>query len=430
MKYGIFIIAIILLIVIVVNTINRKTFKLPTAILLSLVGLIIGIVIKVIFEIFQKGNSLYNEYKNFDFGAFFTEGILCFMLFYEGLEINFKKLVITSKASLILATLSTVITCGVFGVLFYFIFSLIPGIDLSRPYVFLISAIVSPIESLATGAILENSKVSKNNITIFKVSSIFNEVIGVVLFDLFINILGNELSTTEIVLVFFKETFGGILVGVLVAILGFILLRKSKEPVLHIVLSLCAVCLAYSVCELLEFSGVLATVSIGIIFSYGFYKYHARHKAVDTENIFDNFWKIIFEVLNYILFTVLGLTIIFIPLENTISTYMIIILSPILILIARFVGVFSSSFTIGKRHLEGFNYFEFSSIFTWGGLRGGVALALALSTKSITSITEAQYGVILLTTFSIILSDLIIKGLTFKPVYSFIARRNLENLKK
>ena len=213
-----------------------------------------------------------------------------------------------------------------------------------------------------------------------------------------------------------KELFGAVLTGAVVTVLCFLLFRFTKSKTLGIFVSLLAVSLSYVVCELCGFSGAIASVVCGILFS----ALRSRYSKEEDEaaRTFDTFWETLDVLLNSILYVMLGLT--FVRILQTEHVVLIALIAIAANLIAR-AGSLSLSSLIMGRIPDGYDRLSFIKLLTWGGLRGGLCVALAMSTKEM--LPGDVYSIILGGTYAIVFFTTVVQGLTMKPVYRRIARR-------
>ena len=181
-----------------------------------------------------------------------------------------------------------------------------------------------------------------------------------------------------------------------------------------IFISLMAVSLSYAICECLDFSGAIASVVCGILFAALRSRYCVQDDPSKTKS-YDSFWETLDVLLNSLLYIMLGLSFI-----NILQMHHVVILSLIAIaanLIARAGSLSLSTLIMGKLP-DGYNRISFIKLLTWGGLRGGLCVALAMSTKQL--VPENTYYIILGGTYAIVFFTTVIQGLTMKSVYKRI----------
>ena len=212
-----------------------------------------------------------------------------------------------------------------------------------------------------------------------------------------------------------REILGAVAVGVAVTALCFLLFRFTKNKMLRIFISLLAVSLSYVICEKCDFSGAIASVVCGVLFS----TLRSRFSVEEPESkvFFDSFWETLDCLLNSFLYVMLGLSFV-----RILQMEYVVVLSLVAIsanFIARSGSLSLSSLIMGKIP-DGYNRWNFIKLLTWGGLRGGLSVALAMSTKGMVS--DDIYYIILGGTYAIVFFTTVIQGLTMKPVYKRISK--------
>ena len=280
----------------------------------------------------------------------------------------------------------------------------------------MLGCIVSPTDPIAATSILNKCGLSKNVTSVIEGESLFNDGIGVAVFICFRNIVTNT-SDLSLPVLLVKELFGALFIGFVVSFLLFKLLKMTKDPMKHIFISLLTVALSYVICEYLGFSGVIASVVCGMYFSYAMSQIGGWRDVVDEKDLYNDFWDVLDNILNSILFVLIGLSILYMPSVD--SIIWLCLAAIVLNLLCRFIGVFISSLII-KKVPNHYSKLEFTSLLTWTGLKGGLSLALALTTREYLPIDS--YNVVLIVTFVTIFFTIICQGLTTARVYRLIEK--------
>ncbi|MGM9681240.1 MAG: cation:proton antiporter [Eubacteriales bacterium] len=416
---------ITLFVIVLIGLLNERIFHLQGDIALLLFTLILCAGYLAVCRIpgLEGLSSLLPTGEDFRFGDYLLDFVLCFMLFAGAGKLNFRKFRQNLKVISLLALLTTVISSAVYGLLFWLI-ALIFGLPVDLWICLLIGCIVSPTDPIAATAILNKLGLSKNVSAVIESESLFNDGIGVALF-VFVGSIVKRDGTANFFLVMAKEVLGAVAVALIFSFLLFRLLKLTKDPVMHILISLLDVGSVYVVCEHAGFSGVLASVICGMYFSWSMSKIERRRAVVDCRNLYDDFWEVLESVLNSILFVFVGLSV----LSLEISAYAPIVI-PFAILISvlsRFAGTGSSALLTGKKHIPGgYCLSEFVMLMTWSALKGGLTLALALSTKDF--LNESAFLIVQNSAFFIILFTVLVQGLTVKPVYRQIEKHKAGRL--
>lgn len=407
--------AIILFIIVAITMVNEKTLKRPNEIIILCVSLILGIILSVLdkYDVIGFTPQVMTTINTFRIDRFLLEVLLCFMLFSGASEVKLNSLIKNFKPITLLAFIATFLSSALFGAMFYGLAYLI-GLDINFTLCFLLGSIVSPTDPIAATGILCKLGMSDDLVTTIAGESLFNDGVGVAIF-VFLKSLYTNSKAGNFIQVMAKEIIGALVVGFLVSIIFFKVLKFTKDPIKHIMISLIAVILCYTICEHFEFSGVIASVICGIYFSSMHDKYIEENPNIDRCDWYDDFWKIVDTLMNYILYVMIGIS--FVYVVNVAYTILIIVAVVIFNILSRFVGVFVSSVMV-RNNPGHYSNKNLSVLLTWSGLKGGLCLALAISTNSF--IPENIYNYLLIVTFSIIVFTTIVQGLTIPYVYKKI----------
>lgn len=407
--------AIILFIIVAITMVNEKTLKRPNEIIILCVSLILGIILSVLdkYDVIGFTPQVMTTINTFRIDRFLLEVLLCFMLFSGASEVKLNSLIKNFKPITLLAFIATFLSSALFGAMFYGLAYLI-GLDINFTLCFLLGSIVSPTDPIAATGILCKLGMSDDLVTTIAGESLFNDGVGVAIF-VFLKSLYTNSKAGNFIQVMAKEIIGALVVGFLVSIIFFKVLKFTKDPIKHIMISLIAVILCYTICEHFEFSGVIASVICGIYFSSMHDKYIEENPNIDRCDWYDDFWKIVDTLMNYILYVMIGIS--FVYVVNVAYTILIIVAVVIFNILSRFVGVFVSSVMV-RNNPGHYSNKNLSVLLTWSGLKGGLCLALAISTNSF--IPKNIYNYLLIVTFSIIVFTTIVQGLTIPYVYKKI----------
>lgn len=396
---------------------NEKVTKLTYEIALMLFSSVIGILIVLGVALFQNsdiGNVL-KEVQGFDIHEFLMHGVLCFMLFAGSCHMKLKDFKQQARQVTVLSLVCTLLGAAFYGFLIYGA-GLLFRINLSLPVCLMFGSIIAPTDPIAATGILAKFGLPKKTSFLIQGESLFNDGIGVALFVCFSGMVSASSSDEGFVGVMLREILGALVVGVVITVLCFLMYRFCKHAYLKIFISLLTVSLSYVLCEQLHFSGAIASVVCGILFS----ELRSRYCAGEDQKhakIFDSFWETLDIFLNSMLYVLLGLSFV-----SILRMEYVLLLSATAILanlIARAASLSLSTLVIGKIP-DNFSRFGFVALLTWGGLRGGLSVALAMSTKDM--LPEQTYFIILGCTYAVVFFTTVIQGLTMKPVYNRISR--------
>jgi len=275
------------------------------------------------------------------------------------------------------------------------------GIHLSLLYCLLFGALISPTDPIAVLAILKRINAPKSLEMQIAGESLFNDGIAVVLFLILLELAGGGEHATlgEVVSLFAKEALGGVIFGVIAGGFAFWLLRGVDQYPVAIMITLALVTGGYALAEVIHVSAPIAMVVAGLIIGN-----HGRHLAMTetTRHHLDIFWELVDEILNAVLFVLIGLEVL-VVIYTKAHLIASIIAIPI-VLLARFVSV---GLPLGLlRRIQDFST-NAVTILTWGGLRGGVSVALALSLP-----VGPQRNLIVPITYAVVAFSIIVQGLT------------------
>ncbi len=388
------------------NYINYKWLKLPTTIGLMILSLLLVIPISLSKTLFPEFYQFFCDIiVNADFKTLLLDGLLSFLLFAGALHINLSALVKEKKSILLFATLSVLISTFLVGGLVFFGAQLI-GLELFFMHALLFGALISPTDPIAVMSILKKANIAKGLGIKIEGESLFNDGIGVVVFSgiLLITTATETHSTTEIGVeigsLFLEEAVGGLLYGVLISFLGLKCIQSLKEnPQLAVIISLAVVMGGTAGAFMLHISAPLAMVVAGLLIGN---KLHVNEDENQVQKAMNSFWGILDDIFNGILFVLIGLAIHL--LEFNTSYILLGILAILIVLFARFISVYLPYSLL--KHEEK-KPIKTIAVLTWGGLRGGISIALALS------LSHELSGVLILhITYMIVLFSIIIQGLS------------------
>lgn len=407
---------IILAFIVLLGFFNEKLTKFTYEISLMLFSVIIGGALLLLGMLF-KDSTLPQLLANLQFvnlETFLMEGVLCFMLFAGSCHmrlLDFKK---HARAISVLAIGATLMGAVFYGLLFYGI-GLILGLNLTLPVCLMFGSITAPTDPIAATSILKKFNLPSNISFIIEGESLLNDGVGVALFVCFSGLVSAQ-ENGSFFSVMAKELIGAILVGVIVTAVCFPIFKKSEEETRQIFTSLLAVALAYLLCETFGFSGAIASVVCGVLFSALRNWSEQKGQPLELEQ-FDIFWGILDNLLNSILYVILGLS--FMQILQMEHVLILSLLAVIANLIGRSGSLAVSTLFMGPLP-DGYNKTSFIKLFTWGGLRGGLSVALAMSTQPL--VDSDIYYILLGGTYAIVFFTTIVQGMTMPKFYRNIER--------
>ncbi|MBG6130072.1 CPA1 family monovalent cation:H+ antiporter [Aquimarina sp. EL_43] len=388
------------------NFVNYKWLKLPTTIGLMLMSLATILIITISKSIIPEFYQFFCDIvTNSDFRSLLLDGILSFLLFAGALHVNIDELAKEKWPILLFATLGVVISTIIVGGLTFGAAQLI-GLELPFLHALLFGALISPTDPIAVMAILKKANIAKNLGIKIEGESLFNDGIGVVVFSAILILAGmgehpiEGSITSEIGKLFLEEAIGGIVYGGLLGLIGYQSIKSVKDnPQLAVMISLAIVMGGYAFASLIHVSGPLAMVVAGMIIGN---KLNIATNKGATRKMLNDIWEVLDDVFNGILFVLIGLAIHLLKFD--LSHLILGSIAILIVLISRFISVFIPYSLL--KHSEN-SPIKTVTILTWGGLRGGISIALALSLTD-----NPSSEIILYITYVVVLFSIIVQGLS------------------
>lgn len=387
---------------------NIKWFKLPTTIGLMAQALGLSVILLALGLVFPSLPELARDILDqIDFSDLLLNLMLSFLLFAGALSTHLEKLKEEFWPILTLATLGILLTTGIIATALWLVLPWV-GISISYLHCLLFGALISPTDPIAVLAMMKNLHVSKNLEIKIAGESLFNDGIGVVIFLTLLQISqqgAEQVSTTEIALLFVQEVVGGAALGALIGFVLFHMFRlvDVKHVEMEVLMTLAGVLVGTQVAHHLHLSAPLAMVVAGLfIGNEGRDLKMAEYKS---EYII-KFWHLLDEVLNTILFMVIGLEVMILAFQ--IEFVWASLIAIVVVLGSRFLGVGIPIYFLRK-----IRPFETGTvrILTWGGLRGGISVALALSLPDF-----EHKQMLVFITYAVVVFSIIFQGLTLSRV--------------
>jgi len=405
----------------VFSIINLRLLKMPQTIGLMILALILSILVTAVGIVFPNVFETVSQLtKEFDFSLVLINVMLPFLLFAGAISINLQDLLEDKLTILLLATFGVffstfVVGSGLFWVVQQPVFGL-NEIGLSFVDCLLFGALIAPTDPIAVLALLKNMNLSSKTKTVIAGESLFNDGIGVVIFLTLLNVKleGFEnVTAISVGTLFVKEVLGGIILGVFFGYFGLKLLKyiENEYVELEVLITLSLVLVVSLIAFKFHLSGPIAVVILGLFLNQNIDSDHEKEGLQKAMGDYVyKFWHLLDETLNAILFILIGLEIILIFESFDISYLFISILIIIICVLSRFVGVKLPILLLSiKKSFEK----NTALIITWGGLRGGLSVALALNLPD--SIGEGK-SLILFLTYAVVLFTILGQGLTIKKL--------------
>ncbi|WP_223608511.1 sodium:proton antiporter [Chryseobacterium sp. OSA05B] len=386
---------------------NYRFLKLPSTIGIMVIAIVVSIFLVMFGEAVlpRTFGHLNNLMNSIDFTEVLMGAMLNFLLFAGGIHININDLKEQFRPVLIFSTAGVVISTFVVG---FGMFYLLPFLGIQLPFIYCLvfGALISPTDPVAVLSILKQANVSKSLETKVAGESLFNDGMAVVVFTVVLQLaIGKEvdLGVESIGLLLMKEAGGGILLGVVLGWITSRLMREVDDYIISVLVTLSVVMGGYLIARQMHISGPLTMVAAGLFM--GNFNVRFKMKSV-TQDYLIKFWELIDEILNAVLFLFIGFELLMI---KDLKHFMVPgLLAIAVVLIARLVSIWVPTRFMSLRT-------RFSpqtiKVLVWGGIRGGVSIALAMS------IPKSEYSEIILSiTYCVVVFSIIVQGLTIAKV--------------
>jgi len=390
--------------------VNHRLFKLPATIGMMVITLTISAVLLIVdyfFEGLGLGEMIRSRMGAINFEKTLLHGMLCFLLFAGALHINLGELLARKWAIGSLATLGVALSTLIVGGCSYIFFDLL-GLSIPLMVCLVFGALISPTDPVAVLGVLKNAHAPPTLKAKIAGESLFNDGVGLVVFILLVSaagLRGEQVSGVgPIALLFVQEAVGGALLGLVLGYVAYRAVKSIDQYQVELTITLALVVGTNSLAEALHLSGPIAVVVAGLLMGNQGRDFAMSDVTVDH---LEKFWSLLDDILNGILFLMLGLELFHIsfdPLHLAAGAVAIVI-----VLLSRFISV-AIPITLLKVARRTFSP-GVVRILTWSGLRGGISVALVLS------LPEFQGRDLLITcTYMVVLFSVIVQGLTIKNV--------------
>jgi len=420
MNHFLILTAVTLGISILIGFLNEKLFHLTYEISLLLFSVGIGACLTVGAAALRGSSvsALLESVQVFDLETFLMKGVLCFMLFAGSCSLKLTQFKRHARPIGVLAFFCTLLGALIYGLLFWGIARLL-RLPFSLPACLMFGSVTAPTDPIAATSILKKCGLPELTGFLMEGESLLNDGVGVALFVVFSGIVtagkgGGFLA------VMLREILGAVLIGACVTLLCFQIIRFTKDANRRILTSLFMVSCSYVLCELAGCSGAISCVVCGVLFSTLRDRDAQRGRTWEPE-AFDGFWEVLDTLLNSVLYVIMGLS--FVRILQMPRILLLSVLAILCNLVGRSGSLWAGTYLMGRLP-DGFGRKGFTALFTWGGLRGGLSIALAMSTATI--LPSDAYRILLGCTYAIVFFTTVVQGLTMKKVYRLAAGRSLE----
>lgn len=391
---------------------NRRYIGLPSTIGVMAIALVISLLNMLADSMGIHFLQVYEQslMKSLDFSEVLMQGMLSLLLFAGALHIDLQKLRDYRWQVASLAFIGTALSTIIIGLSLWGILILI-GLDLPFAYCLIFGVLISPTDPIAVIGILRSAGAPKNVELVMSGESLFNDGVSVVFFSLVFSMLTSAETPgfEEAGLLLIKEAGGGALLGGIIGYIIYLMLKSIDSYQEEVLITLAAVLGGYALATYIGVSGPLAMVVMGLIVGN-----QGRSNAMseETERHVDMFWELIDEILNAVLFVLIGLEVIVLHFTHALvgiaGVVILLTLFTRLLTVGLPVGLFNRLFRLPKGSW---------AVLTWGGLRGGISVALALSLP----VGEYRDTVVSLT-YLVVVFSVLVQGMTVGKLASRVMR--------
>lgn len=399
------IIGALLATVAVFGYLNHKFIRLPDSIGITATGMVISLLLAVVGHHYPVAIQWASDFsEGLDFSEAVFHGLLGVLLFAGSLHVNISEIAKQRLSIFTLATVGVVISTAVVGVGMYWLLKTL-GVPVALVYCLLFGALISPTDPIAVLGLLKTAGVPKALEMDITGESLSNDGTGVVLFLVLLGIATGtaEASVASVSKMLAMEVGGAVVVGLALGYGAFFMLKGVDSYPVEILITLALATGGYSLAERLHVSAPLAVVISGLVVG----NQGAAHAMSETtrQHLF-SFWELLDEVLNLVLFGLIGIKLL--SLADTDVSWAAAAMAIPLVLLARFVSVGLPLLAL-KPWLNSVTHTV--KILTWGGLRGGISIALALSLPEF----EGK-SLFVVATYGVVLFSLIVQAPTLSPL--------------
>lgn len=400
---------------------NHRWLRLPPTIGLVVIALaasVAALLVDAIVPAVGIGAAVRGALDQVDFPDVLMKGMLSFLLFAGALHVDLGALLRRRWAIGLMATFGTLLSTFVVGFAVFFTLPLF-GLSLPLPYALVFGALISPTDPVAVLGILKKVAVPPSLEAKIAGESLFNDGVGIVVFTILVAIASGTgahgeahvaITPVRVVLLFLQEAIGGAVLGFIGGFIAYRAMRAIDDYTLEVLITLSLVMATYAIAARLGASGPIAVVVAGL-----FIGNHATRYAMSetTRDHLEKFWHLLDEVLNAVLFLIIGLEVV--AFTFTAPIFAVIAVTIVITLAARFLAVAAPIAVLSLRR-------DFTTgavpMLTWGGLRGGISVALALSLPAF-----AGKDTVLAMTYGVVVFSIVVQGLTLERVAARVIGR-------
>ncbi len=403
--------AVLLVLAAAFSYVNYRMLRLPTTVgvmVVALVASLAAVVVGLVFPIVEQHAAAF--VRQFDFDRAVLHGALGFLLFAGALRVDLADLSRQRAVVSVLATVGVVLSTLIVGTLSWVLLALL-GIPQSPIYCLLFGALISPTDPIAVLALLKHMGAPKSLEVTIAGESLFNDGVGVVVFLGVLEVAadGRDFDVGRFALLFLREAVGGAAFGLAAGYLAYRLIKSVDQYQVEIMLSLALAAGGYALANDLHLSGPMAMVVAGLLIGN-----QGRLFAMSPTTVerLDLFWTLIEEILNAVLFVLLGLEVLAVTFTGRYLAAGLLAIPAVLL--ARLLSVACPIWLLRRRQPVERGAVR---VLTWGGLRGALSVAMAISLpREVGGEPVASREVIVVMTYVVVVFSILVQGLTIAPL--------------
>ena len=389
---------------------NHRFLRLPPTIgvvVIALVASLGTIGIDAVVPSLGIGGAVRTAILGIDFHEVLMKGMLSFLLFAGALHVNLGDLLSRKWAIGSMATVGVVLSTLLVGLAVYGVTQAL-GLPLALIYCLVFGALIAPTDPVAVLGILKTVKVPASLQAKIAGESLFNDGVGIVVFIIMTAIAvgsahGGSITALDVVMLFVRETLGGAALGLATGFLAYYAMKSIDDHNVEVMITLALVMATYGIASALHLSGPIAVVLAGILIGNRGSRFAMSET---TREHVHTFWSVLDEMMNAALFLLIGFEVVALSLTGEVGILMALAIP--IVLAARFVSVGTPLTLLGLRR-------EYTKgaipVLTWGGLRGGISVALALSLPA-----GPERDIILAVTYAVVIFSIVVQGLTVRAL--------------
>ena len=403
-------VAVLITVVALFTYLNKRLLKLPTPIGVMILALGLSFVL-IVAGPQLTGGWVRRFALNLNFSSLVLDGMLGFLLFASALQLDVHALAKRRWGIFLLAFLSTALSALFVGGLIYGAFQLL-GLALPLVYAFVFGALISPTDPVAVEGLLGEAGLPESLQTVISGESLLNDGVGIVLFTVVLSLASTqaEITAGAVLLDLLREAGGGVLLGLALGFVTTVLIKRADDFSITILLTLAVATGGYALALALGVSGPITMVTAGLIIG------NSLHRQPDRKYL-DAYWNVTNDALNASLFVLIGLEVLVVPFDR--NALLAALIAIPLVLLSRYVSVSLALIpvrifiTIPRSSL---------TLLTWAALRGGIAIALALSIPG-----GPERDLILVMTYGVVIFSVLVQGLSIKRVAGKVLQNDPRN---